>query len=215
MRKDSSSRQAYQAVKELIIFGDLKPGAQIDETMIQSKLGISRASMRDAFLILVREELVVNEFRKGFQVSHVSPKKIQDIYEIRQMLEPNAVIKGMQNIERGWLMEIRRKFIQLSECPRSTPIHYIKLDNEFHNTLMSSLNNAYASDLLECGLDYLAMVRLNIASDPRGFFERYLDHVSIIDAILQNDREKTSQLLRTHIQISYDTVIKYMIRSSL
>lgn len=211
MQKEYGNDMNYRAVKEYIIFGELIPGETISEAKVQKDLGLTRTAVRDIFVLLEMENLIISRFRKGYHVSHVSPKRLQEIYEVRQVMEPAALEKGMQNIDRKWLMEIRTRFMNCHSS-QSDSKELILLDNEFHNTLISSVGNRYASALLSCALDYLALLRVHMLRGNAKYHLRIRDHTDIIDAILCGNREKSAALMSDHIQSSYHQFLRSMIR---
>lgn len=211
MQKEYGNDLNYQAVKNYIIFGELIPGQTISEAEVQRDLGLPRAAVRDIFVLLEMQDLIISRFRKGYHVSHISPKRLQEIYEARLMLEPAALRKGMQNIDRKWLMETRSHFLNFQSL-RSDSREQILLDNEFHNTLISCVGNRYASSLLMCALDYLSLLRVHMMRINTKFCPRTRDHTDIIDTILCGDREKSAELMSDHIQTSYHHFLRNMIR---
>lgn len=75
---------SYTTIKEYIIYENCKPGEAISEDQVRSKYpDISQKNIREAFLILEYEKLIVREFRKGYRIAHISPRRLQDVYELR------------------------------------------------------------------------------------------------------------------------------------
>ncbi|MDU7338304.1 MAG: GntR family transcriptional regulator [Clostridium sp.] len=203
---------AYTTIKEYIIYKNCKPGEAISETQVQSKYpNFSQKNIREAFLLLEYEKLIMREFRKGYRIAHISPRRLQDVYELRQILEPHALEKGMQNIDRIWLLETRSKFISICSSPIQESHELVQLDNEFHMTLMLSINNQYAARLLECCLDYLTLIRVFMLEQNKKCRPRYQEHTELIDVILKNDRQKAVKLMGEHLDASYQQVLRLVL----
>ena len=209
MQLENRNDSAYTLVKKYIIYECCNPGEAISEAKIRMKYPtFSQKAIRDAFLLLERETLITRQFRKGYRIAHISPKRLQDIYEIRQILEPYALKKGMQNIDRSWLLETRKKFVTICSSPVQESRKIVELDNEVHMVLITCLNNQYAAKLLSNSLDYLTLVRMYMLEQNRKYRPRHQEHTDIIDAILKNDRQKAVQLMNEHLEESYQQVLR-------
>lgn len=217
MGRHRISRQAYAEIKELILWGKLKPGHSIDEKILQQQLGIGRAPIREALFCLAQNQMIAINTRKEMQVSHISPKRIHDIYEIRIMLEPSILNQGMQNLDRFWLLQAQRQFSSGAHSPLSEENinACLKIGNDFHRSLVSCADNKYATELLEHCLDYLTMVSVSIIPDETWFVSRNREHLAIITAILQNNRPKACELLKKHLEASYHTLIAGLVRTTV
>lgn len=218
MKKQRLSQKAYEQIKDMIINNRLKPGEIINEAGMQELLGIGRTPIREAFQELARDQLVTIHPRKGIEISHISPKKIHDIFELRELLEPSVLAKGMQNIDREWLAKMRQKFLdtagrRLTKQPGGI-LECVRLDDEFHNTLISCIGNQYALEIMNSFLDYLTMIRIATTSDEQRYNASNLEHVGIIDAILNNDVNGACAKLKKHIEISRQATIENFIHSS-
>ena len=63
-------------IRAQIIAGRLAPGQRLNEAELSETLNVSRSPLREAFLILERENLVVNIPRKGTYVTPMSEEKM-------------------------------------------------------------------------------------------------------------------------------------------
>ncbi|WP_283609291.1 GntR family transcriptional regulator [Faecalispora anaeroviscerum] len=209
MQLENRSDSAYTIVKNFIIYENCKPGEAISEDQIQTEYpNFRQKAIRDAFLILENENLIIRQFRKGFRIAHISPRRLQNVYEIRQLLEPTTLEKSMQNIDRSWLLETRKKFVTICTAPVQESKELVRLDNEFHMVLISSLNNQYVTRLLDCSLDYLTLIRMYMLEQNRKYRPRYQEHTDMIDAIVKNDRVKAVRLMNEHLDESYQQILK-------
>jgi len=67
-------------IKKSILDGTYKPGMKVKELVISKKLSISRAPIREALQILIKEGLVVWTPQKGKFITELDPKQIRDSY---------------------------------------------------------------------------------------------------------------------------------------
>ncbi len=78
-------------VKRSILDGTYKPGTKVKELTLAKKLSISRAPIREALQILIKEGLVVWIPQKGKFITKLNPKQIEDSYFTGGILEAAAV----------------------------------------------------------------------------------------------------------------------------
>ena len=80
---------------------ELEPGERISPPEIAADLGVSITPVRDAVNQMAAEGLVTVTPRRGTVVSPVSIRDIEELYEIRLMVEPHGGGDGGQPGERG------------------------------------------------------------------------------------------------------------------
>ncbi len=90
-RKTTYSSQAAEYIREMIRSGRLRPGEPIRECALSDELGISRAPIREALLLLAEQGLVLSEPHKGKHVRTMTPSEIYDSYMIGGILEGAGV----------------------------------------------------------------------------------------------------------------------------
>jgi DNA-binding GntR family transcriptional regulator len=83
----SLARQALDSIRQAIINGDLKPDEPLRESSIASQMGISRAPVREALLILEEEGFVERIPHKGTYVTSFSKHDVEELYSLRTVLE--------------------------------------------------------------------------------------------------------------------------------
>ena len=82
---------AYRTIKDDIISCALEPGEDISEGMLAARYGLGKAPIRSALMRLRQEGLVVSRGRLGNAVSAVTFRDVQEIFQLRLVLEVTAV----------------------------------------------------------------------------------------------------------------------------
>jgi len=77
--------------RKRILTGEFRPGQKINESEIAVNLGISRSPVREAFRILERDGLITTLPRKGSYITDISLKDLEELFEIRKILECYAL----------------------------------------------------------------------------------------------------------------------------
>ncbi len=81
------TREAIEALREMIVRRQLAPGAQIRQVELASRLGLSRSPLRQALSALETEGLVTHEQQRGYFVARMSVDHLSQIYRMRELLE--------------------------------------------------------------------------------------------------------------------------------
>jgi len=108
----SAEESAAAALRTAILRGILEPGARLRQEDIAEQLGVSRIPLRDAFRRLEAEGLVRIEGRRGARVAALSSADVNEIYEMRLLLEVHCVRLAVRNVtDEGVarLMEMSRR----------------------------------------------------------------------------------------------------------
>lgn len=107
-RPRSLTDQVYGALRDHLLSGRVSSGQSLQEASLAAQLGVSRTPVREALARLASEGLLVSAGR-SFTAPALSSTDIEDIYELRLLLEPEAVRQVAQRITRKQLAPIRQQ----------------------------------------------------------------------------------------------------------
>ena len=139
--RGSSVTRAFQALRELIVRGNLPPGSWIVEAEIAERLGLSRTPIRGALQWLHREGYVVElkgQRKSRIVVAPLTREDARELYWIVGMLESlaAAVVVGLPRERRLTLAkELAALNEEMSTIARRSPVdprRVFELDKEFH-----------------------------------------------------------------------------------
>lgn len=110
----SMSMLAAEALREMVLNGDLRPGDRVIENRLTDELGVSRPPLREAMRVLEQEGLIVQVPRKGAVVAPVTPHDIYEIVSLREEIEQIAVRLGIPVRCEERLDRLRHAFADLA-----------------------------------------------------------------------------------------------------
>ena len=84
------SDQVYQTLRANVRNGKILPGQALQEVQLAAQLGVSRTPVREALTRLASDGLVSADGR-SFVVPSLTIADVDDIYEVRGLLEPEAL----------------------------------------------------------------------------------------------------------------------------
>jgi DNA-binding GntR family transcriptional regulator len=106
----SMSTLAAEALRQMVLTGELRPGDRVIENRLTEELGVSRPPLREAMRVLEQEGLIVQTPRKGAVVAPVTPHDIYEIVSLREEIEQIAVRLGVPARAQERLDRLRHAF---------------------------------------------------------------------------------------------------------
>lgn len=195
-------------IRAQIIAGRLAPGQRLNEAELSETLNVSRSPLREALLILERENLVVNIPRKGSYVAPMSEENMGMIYQVMEMVELYA-IQNLKEKKITHLPELTAAFDESTTITaRSTDsweklLLYRKILASFHSKLVGSLENSHIIEFYKRTSTDLARYQYLQLSKTRSGKEMVNEHKRIIDYIENGTYNKASEFLKAHIKKSH------------
>lgn len=121
---------AYEYLKNKIVTWEIPPMSDISEEQLQKELDISRTPIREAILRLEKDGFVYLYPRKGTIVAEVSRDLVEEIYQVRLLLEPFIAEEASHSVSRSWLKDLRERLANPPESltDRELRVYYINLD---------------------------------------------------------------------------------------
>ena len=212
VKKQGLAALAYDEIKELIVSNQLTPGQFITETEMQERLDMGRTPVRDAMRELERDQLLVIHPRRGAEVSSVAPRKIRELFEARMLIEPAILKAEMEKLDMDRLREMQQLFSK--HIDKDSPdlddeiIELADIDNEFHRMITDLCDNSYIDRLIDSLFDFQRMIRIIVSHNVDRFNASNIEHVKLIDAILDGDNEKAEKLLTEHLSNSLEATLQ-------
>ncbi len=138
------SAQIIEHIKKSLLRGDLMPGDKVNEVHLASALSISRAPVREALQMLVKEGLIVSIPQRGKFIKALSAKEIRDSYFIGGVLEGAAVSSSVSYLSERDFEALESLVASMAELHADSPSYaedFARLDVAFHEKLLSKAEN--------------------------------------------------------------------------
>ena len=204
----SLARKVYRQIRADIFEFRLIPGARFSENEIAARARVSRTPVREALFRLEREGYVDVHAKSGWSVRPLDFNALDQLYDVRVILECEAVRKlcggdprpVLGGLAQAWLVPPRKRLADGARVAR--------LDEEFHRTLVAAAGNPELSRIHQGITERIRIVRRLDFTHPERVIYTYLEHAQILRAILGRGAARATQLLRTHIESSKTEVRK-------
>jgi DNA-binding GntR family transcriptional regulator len=210
-QQEDSSQIAYQGIRHMLYTKELVPGQRIAYRDLAEKLQLSPTPIIQALKWLELQGFVCHEANRGYSMAPFSMKEIEELYELRGLVEPSLISATIQCIDKEGLRGLKAALEAHLSAERE---FYLKerlfKNREFHMTLASLsgkatqirlLQNVFDMLFLKYGGNYFPMASLTSTDQ---------EHQEIYDAVALRSLERAQKVLKNHL-----TNVKVQVLSSV
>ncbi|WP_433157242.1 GntR family transcriptional regulator [Kribbella sp. CA-247076] len=208
LRSPSLVQLAVDAIRRMILAGELAEGERLIEDRLTEQLGISRPPLREALRILEQEGLIVTRPRRGSTVATLTDQDVFEILTLRTALERLAIELGVPVRDPGRFKDAQEALAEMERCADAEDRgSLVQAGHRFHSALVAlaghrRLIEAYASvqqQLLLC------MARNLYAREH--YYEDLHEHVArhrkLLDLVEAGDPDAVLAELAVHGERSF------------
>jgi DNA-binding GntR family transcriptional regulator len=214
--KNNLKDKVYTTVRGRILSFDLKPGEKILENEIAKELGVSRTPVREALNKLEQEGLITVFLKKGYVVSNLTSKEVEELYEIREALEALAIKDAVRNSsEADWkhLEEIILNISTNFDKSAGENIGMLYKDSyKFHEELEKISGNQTLQQMLNAIREKINRLQwMNVFFVDRAI-DSHTEHIELLQLLRTGEIEKALVANEKHIRHSKESILKYFNR---
>ena len=199
MKQDNLTEQAIFVIKNAIIMGELKLGEAISEVGISNKYNLSKTPVREALVILSHEELVNKVARKGSFVFDITLSEIEELAELRYLLEEFAIKKSLKNDKINLKNDLKNIYQEMVISYKEKDYaKFVDIDTKFHQTFFKYTNNQHLIRNYEKISSKIQTLRFYVANKALEDVQSLKSHEIILNAILNEDMGLLSENLNQH-----------------
>jgi len=209
MKENNSTPSLYSIMRQDIIEGTLHAGDKLKPSELKSRYDVSINTIREALTRLSSDGFVESEDQKGFRVARISLENLNELQQMRVLLEIEGIKQSIANSSVEWeagIVAAHYKLTQIEGAMEKDDKANFKLwcqyDYEFHRALIGACDNTLLIDLHEKVFDqfrryFLINIKVN------GFDKKQIsgDHDKLRDLVLKKDTEACIQALCNHIGV--------------
>ncbi len=206
---------AYNEIMKRIISREYVPGQRLVDSQLAEDFGISRTPIRDAMRKLTEDGLLTNTSSRGFYVFRPTPKDVEEIFELSEMIELTAAKKIIRILSGREYASMEEKLSLLSEKANDTAS--IEADEEFKRYLIelsdnSRLYDVYKKNLIQRRL--LARIIFFNYTEGTEFEVRKersrMVHEKIVFGIRNRDENITREAITEHTNLGITEAMDYI-----
>jgi DNA-binding GntR family transcriptional regulator len=208
--------RAYEYLKEKVLSGSFVPGERLTEEHLAEQLGVSRTPVREALHKLELEGLVKPLETRGFCVSLDSVEEMEEIFEIRAILEGYALRSVCKDISEKEIEKLNQ-FVDKAEAALKDQKReeVFRYNTDFHDMIHSHLS--HKNRLVNLMIDmrkYVLRYRKNTLDYLNGAQRSIDGHKKLILALQLKDPVLCEQMMREHVYEAKEDAIRAILESS-
>ena len=202
MRSETtSSFSAYSRIKRSIIDLTYSPGKRLSEASLADEFGIGRSPIRTALARLEGEGWIEVSPQSGTFVRTLSAREIDELSELRAILEAHCVAVAVTQISNDELDELGDAFRECRpKVRRGDAEAFIELDNQLHALLYRIAGNELIAETLIRLRDKVEWIRRACAVSSERVKEGFAEIEGIFDALMRRDVSAARERMKQHVE---------------
>jgi DNA-binding GntR family transcriptional regulator len=215
----SLQEQIHDRLLHRILRRELEPGERIAPSAIAAAMGVSITPVRDAVNQMAAEGLVTVMPRRGTVVSPVSIRDIEELYEIRLILEPQAAAAAADRAGRDDIERVQALAERIESGPADgvsqvedleAYLQEIAIDAELHAAIVRAAHNRRLSAMYDGLRTHVLIARTVFPRLYRGQPHRRGEHRRIVDAIVAHDSGAARDAMTAHLRLSLADILRHV-----
>jgi DNA-binding GntR family transcriptional regulator len=203
---------ACDYVKSRIMNLNLKPGAYLTDSQIATEVNISRTPVREAFHRLEHEGLLVNQARRGWQVYTLSLQDIDQIFDIKEVLEGMTACQASRCQDENLRAALERALqCMIAASQNGAADAWHQADTDLHDTVFAMSGNERVARIVQNLNDQWHHVRIGFIALEGRMQRSSAEHEVIVAAILAGDGETAESLMRSHLNNLRQELVRLLV----
>lgn len=201
-----ASDRAYEAIRSMILSGELPAGSQLAEEALAEKCGVSRTPVREALRRLESDLLVTRTDTQRSFVADWSIDDVADAFELRAMLEGKAARRAAERMTDAALDRIRAANRQIGEAVRGASadvVGFLEGNREFHAVILEVAGSRRLAALLGTLVEQPVVWRTAHHYSREALLRSFGEHEELIAAFARRDGAWAEAIMTGHILRAY------------
>lgn len=198
----------HQDLLDRILTGGLPPNQTLLERPLAASLGVSRTVLREALRQLEGQRFVGRRDDGSLFVRPITVEELLEVLHVRSLLEADAASRAAGHIEMSLLQGLRERLIAVQQAETPDLTEHDKIDEQLHGLIASAGGGEVLRSIifdLRRRNKMFSMKRI-----PSRFGPVCIEHLAIIDALIEADPESAALAVRTHITNVRESIIQWL-----
>lgn len=191
-------RKLIDAIRDMVVAGELPPGSRVTEPLLASRFGVSRVPVREALRALAAEGFIDLRPYGSPTVQQLTEDVVREVSDARTLLEPNVAREAALHHTDADLVTIRAILIEGDEAIAERDVFRLhRLNSRFHNAVASACGNAVLGafvHVLSNRSEWINVARIAPTSE-----HLWGEHREIYAAIARGDASLAEALMAAHV----------------
>lgn len=199
-------QQAVEVLRASILGGELEPGALYSAPVLAERLGVSPTPIREAMLDLASDGLVEPVRNRGFRIVVVDERDLDEISELRHLLEVPAMALVIARAADHDLMPLFERVGAIERAAEAPDVaEFLIADRDFHLGLLALAGNARLVRLVGQLRNQTRLIGIKRLAESGQLTASALEHRPILEAVCRRDAEAAQRLMTQHLDHTRET----------
>jgi DNA-binding GntR family transcriptional regulator len=202
-RSLTSAERVLHALRELILGGELAPGARLGEVELADRLGVSRTPVREALSRLAAEGIVEIQANRGARVATWTVAELEGVFDLRSTIEPELTAyavpaAGADDVAE--LEDLAQRMLEVGSPGAGQDLDaLVPLNRAFHDRLVALADHPTLAAALAAAIHPPIVLRNFHAYDEASLRRSLAHHAEIVAAIRAGDARWARGVMPAHI----------------
>ncbi|MEV0225070.1 GntR family transcriptional regulator [Streptomyces sp. NPDC050704] len=199
-KKPSYRERVADALRAALIAGELRPGEVYSAPTLAARFGVSATPVREALLDLAKEGLVDTVPNKGFRVTAVSEKQLDEYTHIRSLIEIPTTAALAATADPAALEALRPAALEsVTAAATGDLIAHVEADMRFHLGLLALAGNEHLVEVVRDLRKRSRLYGLHALVKAGRLEASAAEHLEILDALIARDEETVRAVMTRHL----------------
>jgi DNA-binding GntR family transcriptional regulator len=195
----TAPQHAVDGLRHMIVTGDLRPGQRVAQEEVAGRLGVSIAPVREALRTLEQEGQVTYLPRRGYFITALEIDDLQEIYELRAILEARAARRALDAVDEAGLTRIELAAQDCADAAQRGDVPAeLEANRRFHLAILESPGQPHTLRLIRLLWDSTETYRALYYNSPAERQESIEAHDRILDSLRARDADRLVAELDAH-----------------
>jgi DNA-binding GntR family transcriptional regulator len=206
--------QVYNYLRDRIVRLEIKLGERLDVRKLSEQLGVSQTPIREALQKLVEQGLVSAKPYTGYFVVELTPRDIEELFDLRKALELVALKYIVKN---NYVENLLHDLLsRLNELEKITSYSLLvektrQIDEDLHfSFLIQAANNKWLTKIAN-GVFDLIKITSHLSVNPKAALK---EHRDFLLAVANGDIDKAAAILESHLERAKKDSLETWVRQS-
>ncbi|HEX4700808.1 MAG TPA: GntR family transcriptional regulator [Pseudonocardiaceae bacterium] len=199
-RPASLRTRVTEALRSALVSGELRAGIVYSAPGLAERFGVSATPVREAMLDLTKEGLVEAVPNKGFRVTELTGRDLDEYTAIRALLEPPTVAQVAATAPRARIEALRPLAEAIVAAAARRDIRaYVAADNAFHLALLALAGNEHLVEVVR-GLRHRSrLYGVPALAERDELGPSAHEHLELLEVVLRGDATAAEAMTRRHL----------------
>lgn len=203
-------KRVYDYLREKLLRGEIQPNERLIEAKIAKEIGTSRTPVREALHNLELEGLIESIPRVGYMVKPISEQEVEEICEIRRVVEELAVQWAIAKARNRLIEELSENIAIAEEKVSAGEVKaFVELDAQFHEIIARYSGSQRLLELAQTLRRHMLRYRIQSIYLADNVLRAIEGHKGILQAIERSDPFEIKQAIQRHLEQSKIDVLRY------